>query len=167
MPFDFFNLSNLAFGNKLTMAFTQLQRLVNEARKHIEILVRDLQVYAKYLNRNYQIIQPEKGTDGCRVDELYNIIAERVIVNDISYISGELYIDCIVFNRNTGRITKVSGYSTLNEGYCYFNYAISNNDISRQAAFYTDRNPSHGVELFKFTTNKTNKTVDIEWSLIR
>ena len=28
MPFDFFNLSNLAFGNKLTVAFTQLERLV-------------------------------------------------------------------------------------------------------------------------------------------
>lgn len=165
MPFDFFNLSNLAFGNKLTMAFTQLTRLANEAKDHIEILVRDLRIYAQYLNRNYQLTAPHKGSDGCRVNELYDIISEKVIVNDISYSAGRLYLDCIVFNPSIGRITKLRGDTTLTSGWCYFNYAISNSDTSRQANFYSDQNSLHGVELFKFTVNKSAKTVTINWIL--
>ena len=65
MPFDFFNLSNLAFGNKLTVAFTQLERLVREASEHIGILIQDLRAYSKYLNRNYIIPEPVNNTDGC------------------------------------------------------------------------------------------------------
>lgn len=165
MPFDFFNLSNLAFGNRLTAAFVQLERLVKEAGEHINILVRDLRIYSKYLNRNYQLSEPTKSTDGCRVNELYSIIAEKVIVNDITYIAGELEIECIVFNPNTGNITKLSGYTTLKSGYCYFNYSISNNDIARPALFFSDESVLHGVKLFKFTTNSTNKTATIKWSI--
>lgn len=165
MSFDFFNLSNLAFGSKLTMAFTQLERLVKEAVEHIDLLVRDLRIYAKYLNRNYEVSAPEKAGDAVRSDELYSLISEKVIVNDITYIAGELYIDCVVFNPDTGRITKVSGYSTLASGYCYFDYAISNIDTGKPAKFFTDQDKSHGVELFKFTANKSAKTCKIDWSL--
>lgn len=165
MPFDFFNLSNLAFGNKLTMAFTQLERLVKDAEEHIRILTRDLDVYAKYLNKNYQLPEPTQADSGCRVDELYDIIAENVIVRDISYEAGRLYLDCAIFNHSTGRITQISGSTTLKSGYCYFNYAISNNDTSRPANFFSDKNESRGVLLFKFTVNTTNKTVKIEWSI--
>lgn len=165
MPFDFFNLSNLAFGNKLTLAFTQLERLVQEAREHIDILIRDIRIYAKYLNRNYQIPAPVKGSDGCRVDELLSIISEKVIVNNISYVSGELELDCIVFNPLTGIITKLQGYTTLSNGYCYFNYATSNNSVSKPALFFSDKNTIHGIELFKFKTDSKNKTVTIDWSI--
>lgn len=166
MPFDFFNLSNLAFGNKLTLAFTQLERLAREAKEHIDILIRDIRIYAKYLNRNYQIPTPIKGSDGCRVDELFSIISEKVIVNNISYISGELELDCIVFNPTTGLITKLQGYTTLTSGYCYFNYATSNNSVSKSASFFSDENVTHGIKLFKFKANPTNKTVTIDWSII-
>lgn len=165
MPFDFFNLSNLAFGSKLTMAFTQLENLVKEAANHIGVLLRDIRVYAQYLNRNYQIGAPVNEDDAVRADELYSLISEKVIVNEISYVGRELYIDCIVFNTNTGRITKVSGYTTLTSGYCYFDYAISNSDTFRDARFFSDKNSSHGVELFSFTTNTSAKTASITWSI--
>lgn len=165
MPFNFFNLSNLAFGNKLTVAFTQLERLVREASEHIGILIQDLRAYSKYLNRNYIIPEPVNNTDGCRVDELYSIIAEKVIVNDISYSNKELNLDCIIYNNNSGIITRLSGTTTLTSGYCYFNYASSNNSVGRTASFYTDENVLHGVKLFKFTVNTKNKTVKIDWSI--
>lgn len=165
MPFDFFNLSNLAFGGRLTLAFTQLERLVREAKEHIDILIRDLRIYGKYLNRNYQLSEPIKSTDGCRVDELYSIVADNIIVNDISYTSGELELDCVVFNANNGIVTKLQGYTTLKSGYCYFNYAISNNDTNRPALFFSDESSSHGVKLFKFVVNTSNKTVRIDWNI--
>ncbi len=167
MPFDFFNLSNLAFGNRLTMAFTQLSQLVKEASEHIEILVKDLRAYAQYLNRNYQIADPpEKAGDGCRVNELYDIISERIIVKNMSYTLGELEIDCMIFNPETGRITNVKGYTTLKSGYCYFDYAVSNNSTVKQAIFYADKpTNTNRTELFKFTANTTDKTVKIEWTL--
>lgn len=165
MPFDFFNLSNLAFGNKLTLAFTQLERLVKEAKEHIDLLIQDLRVYAKYLNKNYQLPPPTKGADGCRVDELYAIIAEKVLVNNISYNNGVFSVDCIVFNNSTGRITKIKGDTTLKSGWCYFNYASSNSSSSQEAKFYSDENANHGVKLLKFTTNTSNKTVKIDWSI--
>lgn len=164
MPFDFFNLSNLAFGNKLTLAFIQLQQKVKEASEYILSLIRNLSIYSQYLNRNYQLAgAPEKGTDGCRVNELYDIISEKVIVNDISYIGGELSLDCMIFNPTTGRITKLFGYTTLKEGYCYFNYSISNTDPARQASFFADDNNSHGVKLFKYSVNTSTKKVSITW----
>lgn len=166
MPFDFFNLSNLAFGNKLTIVFTQLERLVKEAQEHIDILIRDIRTYSKYLNRNYLLSAPVNGTDGCRVDELYSIISERVIVEDISYIGKELSVDCTIFNSNTGGITKIQGFTTLTDGYCYFNYSTSNNSVSKPALFFTDESVVHGVQLFKFTANTTNNTVKIEWRLV-
>lgn len=165
MPFDFFNLSNLAFGNKLTLAFTQLERLVKEDREHIDILIRDIRIYAKYLNRNYQIPAPLKGSDGCRVDELFSIISERVIVDNISYSIGELRLECIIFSPSTGIVTKLQGYTDLKEGYCYFNRASSNNSVSKPALFFSDKNTVHGIELFKFKTDSKNKTVTIDWSI--
>lgn len=165
MPFDYFNLSNLAFGNRLTIVFKQLERLTQEAKEHIDILLQDLRAYSKYLNRNYQLSEPAKATDGCRVNELFDIISEKVIVEDISYVNNELNLSCVVFNKSNGIITKLDGYTTLKSGYCYFNYAISNNSVSRPALFFSNESSSNGVKLFKFTVNTTNKTVKIDWSI--
>lgn len=150
MSFDFFNTSSLAFGSKLTTAFNQLNKLKEEAQSNIVQVLKDQDVYNKYIGRNYQVPVPSTGDNPCRVDEVFQVIDAPFIVKDLSYKDKTLSISILTFNSDTLKITTASGLTTLKEGSAYYEQSISNISTDRDINFVKKGTVATGQKLFDF-----------------
>lgn len=168
MTFDFFNTSALAFGSKLTHAFTQLNNQLAMAQSNLDSLLDDQAIFDQYLNRNYQVPIPSRPDMACRVDEAFNFIRNCYGFNDITFSEDEgLTVDVTFFNSYTDRITHATGNTELTEGYAYVREATAANKPDRTIRFSEDEGlKGNDILLFKFriqdgylfTTNETGYT---------
>lgn len=164
MSFDFFNTSNLAFGKKLAAAFKNLDGLTREAENNLEQLYQDLRIYKQYVNRNYPIPRPAKPDMGCRTNELYDLIDERLFIfNNVSFSSNKLNIDVIIYNTDTNRITHATGNTTIKNGTCYYKESTSNNNPDTTLVFGSENvfnggqvDNSRGTVLFSYRVDELN-----------
>lgn len=150
MSFDFFNVSHLAFGSKLTAAFKQLEKLKNEAELNLNNVLMVQDIYKEYNARNYQIPVPSGLDSPCRVDEVFQVIDAPFIIKKMEYTGGKLYVDILTFNSTTLRITCASGSTDLKEGSAYYDQSISNLVTGRDIKFVSKSKAETGTKLFDF-----------------
>ena len=127
MSYDFFNPTDLAFGQKLTAAFISLNNLANAAASNLEDVYKNQEFYADYIGKNYPVSKPRKLGDPCRTDELYNLVNDHFmrITNLKKNDDGKLFIEAHLFNQRTNRMTHLTGTTDLEEGYIYYSEANS------------------------------------------
>lgn len=164
MPFDFFNPSNSAFGNKLTAAFRQLEGLAEEATNNITNSIADLSTFSQYLNRNYQVPAPDRADAACRVNELMNIADDGDLIREIKYSGGKVIATVAIHTKASGRITIASGETTLTSGYAYTRLSVSNKSTGAQILFASSAGQTSGVVLFKYSISSGNVIIDSSYS---
>ena len=162
MGFDFFNVSNLAFGSKLTAAFKQLDGLYTEAADNIRQIIDKQEILRQYINRNYQVPEPNKPTNACRTNEVFNLIKGRTIIKDLRYDSTNktLTMELVKHSPVLNRITRATGSTTLESGYCFYKIAPSNANVNTTIRF-SDTNDKKSDELFliRFELDTINKSM--------
>ena len=162
MSFDFFNVSNLAFGSKLTAAFKQLDGLYTEAADNIRQIIDKQEILRQYINRNYQVPEPNKPTNACRTNEVFNLIKGRTIIKDLRYDSTNktLTMELVKHSPVLNRITRATGSTTLESGYCFYKIAPSNANVNTTIRF-SDTNDKKNDELFliRFELDTINKSM--------
>lgn len=152
MSFDFFNTSYLAFGSKLYAAFVTLENLVKEAENNFAQIKADQAIYDEYLNKNYQVSKPSKGTAPCRVNELFDIVNDKPIyIKRIDYVNNLFTVEIGLFNRSNNRITVLKGSTGAKSGYCYYtSEAVSNKNPNRELKFVESQSQVKGAILFQY-----------------
>lgn len=164
MTFNHFNPSNLAFGPKLTTAFTQLNNLADSAEENLEQIFAQQEFLEMYDNRNYPCARPTQPHNPVRSTEFYDLLNDRsIIINKLLYDQENKLIKCDVtlFDRATNRITRGKGETELKEGHCYVKKAVSNTSSLRELTFTEEPAYGQGIELFGFRVDKENN-INIE-----
>jgi hypothetical protein len=164
MSFDFFNASSLAFGSKLTAAFKQLDSLYTEAADNIKQIIDKQEILKQYINRNYQVPEPNKPTNACRTNEVFNLIKGRTIIKDLRYdlTDKTLTMEFVKHSPVLNRITRATGSTTLESGYCFYKVAPSNAKVNTEIRF-SETNDKKSDELFliRFEVDTVNKSMMI------
>lgn len=153
MPFNYFNPSNLAFGSKLTTAFTQLNNLADSAEENLEQVLQQQEFLDMYGDKNYPCARPTQPHNPVRSTEFFDLLNDRpIIINKLLYDSETKLIKCDItlFDRVTNRITRGKGETELKEGYCYVRKAVSNTSSLRELTFTEESSYGQGIELFRF-----------------
>lgn len=150
MSFEYFNNSHLAFGSKLTRAFKQLEKLMNDAEGNILSYVSDLDVLGEYINRNYRVPRPVTETSAVRAAEIFDVINDNYYIKEASYKDGIFRLSLNYFNRGTNRFTIASGSTDINEGYAYVKPSMSNSNPASEIIFSEKENNSSGYCIFKY-----------------
>ena len=160
MSFDFFNPSNLAFGSKLTAAFTQLNNLADAAEENLEKVRLIQETLGQYDRKNYIVPKPSKPVSPCRTNELFDLLNDvSVIINRLEFTDNKLYVDINMFNRTNNRITKGTGSTTLTKGHCYVKTATSNQKPNRELSFDKELRFDLGEELFQFEIDDSGNII--------
>lgn len=155
MTFEFFNPTDLAFGQKLTAVFTSLDNLSKAAEANIKEVIENTAYYYQYYNKNYRVRRPSKADDPCRVDELFDLLNDKTVyIKNFNLDSNKLYVDIVSFNRNNNRITHATGSTELKKGYCYFKESVSNKSVNTELTFTNTLEYGKGSLLFKFRIDK-------------
>lgn len=159
MSFDFFNTSHLAFGSKLTRAFKTLENLCDESERNMQNITNNLDYYSKFLNRNYRVAKPISPDSAAQAAQAYDLVNDAFVVNNISYDPEEekVNVSFVYIDRDTDRITKASGSTTLKKGYAYYKESISNTTPESTIVFTEDENDSLGNLAFKFRVDKYDR----------
>lgn len=139
MPFDFFNISHLAFGNKITAAFKSLASKLDECNVHISTLSEMISAYNMFSGTNYLVPIPDSGLDAVQGNQIYNILKIKpYIVKELSFDEENCTITfkAIVINPSTNKITKIEGTSPadLTKGFAYVTLNSSNDKINTAKA---------------------------------
>ena len=158
MPFDFFNTSALAFGIKLTSAFTQLDNLKKNAQRNIDDILESQDIFQEVIGRNYQVPAPIKPTSACRTNEIFAIIENKVYIRSLGIVNNVFKVDIEKLDSLTNRVTAASGETDLREGYAFVNLAISNKEMNKQIRF-SKKNDKESSEtlLFGFIIDEDDK----------
>lgn len=157
MSFDFFNSSNLAWGNKLSAAFNSLNNLADTALGNLVQVASDLEYYSQFLNRNYACPKPYRADMPARSNEIYDIV-NGLVLTDIEYSGDELYVFITKYNDSTGKITEAWGGTKLREGYAFVIPAASNNNPEREIRFsQSNIKEPNEILLFQFRLDSNNK----------
>lgn len=135
MTFDFFNTSLLAFGDKLTTAFTQLENLMAETNKHLDNLISNQAIWQLYNNRAYEVPVPTKPTNAARVRDCLEILKKAGTAIETEHKDGQLSVRWLLFNSASWRFTVAQGSTTLKNGYAFISPSISNNSPYRSIKF--------------------------------
>lgn len=160
MSFDFFNPSNLAFGSKLTAAFTQLNNLVDEAEINLEKVFEIQSIITKFDRKNYIVPKPSKPSAPCRTNEVFDLLNDvSVIINSIEYSSNKLRVNINLFDRTKNRMTRATGETTLKEGYCYVKQASSNAKPDKTLTFDSSTRVDAGELLFQYRVDEYNNII--------
>lgn len=151
MTFDFFNTSNLAFGAKLTGAFTQLANLEAAARKHLEIVDERSRIIDEYINRNYAVARPTNKERPCRTNEIFTLINDiKFRIDRLEYTDSKIKVKVHIFTSNNSRITVAEGESELKEGFIFYTMAKSNSAVNTELKFVKDIKEGTGNLLFEY-----------------
>lgn len=158
MPFDFFNTSALAFGTKLTSAFTQLDNLRKNAQRNIDDILEAQDIFQEVIGRNYQVPAPVKPTSACRTNEIFAIIENKVYIRSLGIVNNVFKVDIEKLDSLTNRVTAASGETDLREGYVFVKLAISNEEMNKQIRF-SKKNDKESSEtlLFGFIIDEDDK----------
>lgn len=144
MSYNFFNTSNLAFGNKLTRAFLNLNKEASDAEDSCKLFLDRWEYYQGLMNKNYKVPRPADPDSPCRTDELYSLLSNKpIMIKQMKFVDNKLKVTLLKFNVNTDRITKLTGETELKEGYIFIQEAISNQNPNREIQFVKD--PINGV----------------------
>lgn len=163
MSFDFFNVSNLAFGSKLTAAFRQLDRLYQEADENIRGILEQQEIFNQYLNRNYQAPVPTKPFNACRSNEVINLVTGQTIFKSMDYNNGKINIEIIKHFPLLNRICRIYGESELLKGYAFFKLASSNSKPETEIRFSESSTAKSGeLLLFEYHVDIPNKMVTVK-----
>ena len=103
MTFDFFNTSLLAFGDKLTTAFTQLENLMAETNKHLDNLISNQAIWQLYKDRAYEVPVPTKPTNAVRVKDCLEILKKANTAIETEYKDDQLSVRWLLFNNSGWR----------------------------------------------------------------
>ena len=121
MSFDYFNTSYLAFGQKLYSAFATLDSLAKEAKLNIDQVMTYQSLFDDYLNKNYSVPIPQNPESPCRSDNFFDIIDDKPIyINKLTSTQDGIDVQLILVNRTNDRVTRLTGSTSLKEGYCYY-----------------------------------------------
>lgn len=162
MSFDFFNTSHLAFGSKLTQAFSELDRQLSSAESNLARLEEYLEIVNIYSGRNYRVALPTAGNKPVRTNELYDSLKGKTAYNIFcDSDNSSLSFRVTLYNQSTHLITKASGFTTLREGYAYVKTTITNNLPEKTITFVKDETPTKGTLLFKFRKDKGTNFVNL------
>lgn len=158
MSFDYFNTSYLAFGQKLYSAFATLDSLAKEAKLNIDKIMTYQSLFDDYLNKNYSVPIPQNPESPCRSDNFFDIIDDKPIyINKLTSTQGGIDVQLILVNRNNDRVTRLTGSTSLKEGYCYYKTeAPSNSYPDKEVEFTSDKANVIGTLLFQFRVDKNN-----------
>lgn len=150
MPFDYFNVSHLAFGSKLTRAFRQLEKLCSDAESNINIYLNDLEYLGQFINRNYRVPAPNSPDSPVRAREIFDVFDDETVIKDISYNNGIFTVSLIYFNRGTDRFTVGQGSTTKKKGYACLKQSVSNMNPVNEITFVEDVMDVKGLLLFAY-----------------
>lgn len=139
MPFDFFNISHLAFGNKITAAFKSLASKLDECNVHLSTLSEMISAYNMFSGTNYLVPIPDSASDATQGNQIYNILKIKpCIVKELSFDETNCTITfkAIFINPLTNKITKIEGTSPadLTKGFAYVTLNSSNDKINTAKA---------------------------------
>lgn len=158
MTFDFFNTSNLAFGQKISAVFKTLNNQAQQAEDNIETILYDLTYYKQYINRNYQSPVPTTPSMPVRTNELYKIIDEIPPVLELALVDGVLNIKVRFFSKNSNLITIAQGTTTNKTGYVFVTPSISYDKVEREIRVGSEAEPQRNeILLFRFRIDTQNK----------
>lgn len=158
MTFEFFNTSNLAFGSKLTSAFKTLDDMAQRSVNNVNVLLSDLEFYEQYLDRNYRVPAPTKGTMAARTNELFNLLDEKVEVQYVDYSDNLFSFACSWCDKNTKKITVASGTTNIKKGYAYVMPATTNVRMNRTIRFSDVADKKNNeIKLFQYRINSKGK----------
>lgn len=143
MPFDFFNISHLAFGNKITAAFKSLASKLDECNVHISTLSEMISAYNMFSGTNYLVPIPDSRLDAVQGNQIYNILKIKpYIVKELSFNEENCTITfkAIVINPSTNKITKIEGTSPadLTKGFAHITLNSSNDKINTPKSIQFD-----------------------------
>lgn len=157
MTFDFFNTSNLAFGAKLTGAFTQLENLANAAESHLEIVDERSRIIDEYINRNYMVARPTNKERPCRTNEIFTLVDDiKFRIDRLEYTDSKIKVKVHIFTSNNSRITVAEGESELKEGFIFYTMAKSNSAVNTELKFVKDIKEGTGNLLFEYRIDSSN-----------
>lgn len=161
MTYNFFNPTDLAFGNKLTAAFKSLHFLLDTAEDNVKEVLENMQYFEQYNNRNYQVKRPTNGNEPCRTDEIFDIMNDKeVYIKDMRLDADNgdnLLVSVNVFDRSNNRMTSCSGSTELKEGYCYYKKSTSNQKTNTEVFFTKEPTYGTGLLLFQFRIDNNGK----------
>ena len=173
MTFDFFNTSDLAFGNKLTTAFKQLFNKREQAEDNIDSVLEKQAIYSDYFFKNYIVGEPTNATQPCRTNEILNLIKninDAIDVNilftqDITTDNDILTINANVYDKTLNIVSKITASKSLGiddwgfngtvarrlgkmlSYYLFFVPADSNMSMITKCRLSETNNPEEGEEL--------------------
>ena len=149
MSFDFFNTSLLAFGSKLTAAFSTLSNGAKYAVENIDKALSELEYYQQYINKNYRVPVPTRAGMAVRTNEIFDVIDEFVDIKELKYDNNLLSVEVTYFTSSTHRVTNAIGSTELKEGYAYVVPAVSNTRMTKTIRF-SDTEDRKGNETLLF-----------------
>lgn len=157
MSFDYFNTSHLAFGAKISKAFLQLNRLLQEGEDNLQDLFQIYEFYAQYIDRNYPAPFPTRPDAPVRAKELYDLLNDGNTLRSI-YLDNEgvLHVTVNLFKRISNRFTIASGSTELKEGFAFCRDSVSNKNYSRDIQFVEEYDDGIGNFLFEFRIDSDN-----------
>lgn len=156
MTFDFFETSYLAFGSKLTAAFTTLDNLAMEAEENLKQVFENQSIMEQYVNKNYRVPRPTEADNPCRSNEFYDMVNDKkVYIKSMTATSNNFTVDLILFNSATNKVSKLSGSTGYRSGYCFYKESISNTSPNGTLEFSQSANGS-GTLLFQFRIDSSN-----------
>lgn len=143
MPFDFFNISHLAFGNKITAAFKSLASKLDECNVHISTLNEMLSAYNMFSGTNYLVPIPDSELDAVQGSQIYSLLKIKpCIVKELTFDeeNNTITFKAIFINPVTNKITKIEGTSPtdLTKGFAYVTLNSSNDKINTPKSIQFD-----------------------------
>ena len=153
MSFDYFNTSYLAFGQKLYSAFATLDSLAKEAKLNIDKIMTYQSLFDDYLNKNYSVPIPQNPESPCRSDNFFDIIDDKPIyINKLTSTQDGIDVQLILVNRTNDRVTRLTGSTSLKEGYCYFLTSDLSDDSINRLQFLCDNSDGFKISYYDMKT---------------
>lgn len=160
MSFDFFNTSHLAFGSKLTQAFTELEKQLEFSKESIIRLQDYLDMVDSYTNRNYRAPVPSGETSPVRTNELFDIFNDKsCYIKDLYFNTNDnlVHVKLLLYDQTNNLFTAAAGTSSIKKGYCYVKKSISNNYPIQTLSFSKVQDSSKGTMLFQYRVDNRNQ----------
>lgn len=177
MSFDFFNTSNLAFGNKLTTAFKQLFNNLQQAEDNITNVLERQSIYNDFVFKNYIVGNPSTPTSPCRSNEILNIVKHADIsspvklecIGDNENTSDILTINLNIYDTSTNIVTNILGSTNITANDWDINDTLSNRKSTEyrgifieKYVYFTLADSNMNMIVTPEFTNKKKETEDLK-----
>lgn len=143
MTFDNFNAGKLAFGKKITSAFNTLDELLNATVSRVDDITKNTEYYLQFVNNNYSAPKPTKPTMPIRTDEFLEVLDQRNNIRILAWDGSKFNVSMVVFNKATQRCTRLTGSTTIKEGYAIALLSQSLTNLDADIRFSKTENPTN------------------------